>query len=597
MNITINKQHKSIPAGITFDLPKFCVITGKNGSGKSHLLEAIANNQISSVTDNGVSLVSFHLIGFGGLNPQVDERCDPQQITQNSKQWWSQIEGMQNNLKNARSNGEDITNPIEQLLPRWGHNPQLVSISRTVMTKAAKDFECITEDDVYFNLNLNETSNGSLFISQLAAVFKTYHTRYIKNRFRIFQNQQDNTTLSTLTDEEFIKKHGPKPWELVNEILARAGLPYKVISPELIDFDSTYTLRLIDKTNDTDISVNDLSTGEKVLMSLALAIYNTHESGTRPDILILDEPDAPLHPEYSKLLLETLTETIVKRANVRVIVTTHSPSTVAICPNNALYEMNKATKIPEMISISRGLEVLTEGIPHLKVSIEGRRQIFVESKFDVLYYQKLFQVVFQNDTLPYQPIFLEPNSSSSNCTDVITMAMKLSEAGSDLVRGIVDWDGERTNSPPIFVLGQGNRYSIENYILDPLYVGLALVRSGKKSLSDFLTSGMRTYVDVVNMTQGHAQIIANHILNLIGISLDNLIACQLQNGWSLQLPNQFLVMRGHDYESQLLEAIPELNSISKGNGEAALKLGVLQVIEEFPRFLSIDIAKTFKSLL
>ncbi|HGL4257195.1 TPA: AAA family ATPase [Burkholderia dolosa] len=32
-----------------------------------------------------------------------------------------------------------------------------------------------------------------------------------------------------------------------------------------------------------------------------------------PDLLLLDEPDASLHPEFSKLIVETLKETIVKK--------------------------------------------------------------------------------------------------------------------------------------------------------------------------------------------------------------------------------------------------------------------------------------------
>ncbi|MEG0009928.1 MAG: hypothetical protein RR721_05655 [Aeromonas sp.] len=99
MKIIINKEYKSIPAGVCFDLPDFSVITGRNGSGKSHLLEAISNNQTSTIQDSGLTLTKIQLVGFGGLNPQIDEACDPQQIIQTTKSWWGQIEGIQNSLK------------------------------------------------------------------------------------------------------------------------------------------------------------------------------------------------------------------------------------------------------------------------------------------------------------------------------------------------------------------------------------------------------------------------------------------------------------------------------------------------------------------
>lgn len=596
MKIHIYKAHKSIPAGVSFELPNFSVITGKNGSGKSHLLEAMANSQASTVSDQGTSLARILFIGFGGLNPQIDDACDPQYITQNTKNWWGQIEGLQHNLRNARESGEHISGPIESLLPRWGHNPQLIYIVRSVIQKTGKKFEQLSEDDIYYNLNIAEASSGTLFSSQLALIFKTYHVRFTKNRFKRFINLEDNTSIPALSDEEFLKTYGPKPWVLVNQILLKAGLTYEVVSPEAIDTESTYRLRLVDRNTGTDISANDLSTGEKVLMSLAVAIYNTQESVSKPDVLILDEPDAPLHPQYSRLLIETLRDVVVNEAGVQVVITTHSPSTVAMCPDNSLFEINKDTKTPTMVSISRGLEVLTDGIPHLKISTDARRQIFVESKLDVIYFQRLHRIISRFSTLNYTPIFLEPHSGTSNCADVESIVNRLHESGSDLVRGIIDWDRKNIDRPPIYVLGGGNRYSIENYILDPLFLGLALVRLGRRSLSDFSVHHLHTYIDAAKLTNSDAQIISDHIATATGVFDTSTADSELHNGWVLKLPTKFLMMRGHDWEESVLASFPELNAISNKNGDAGLKLGIMQVIEEFPQFLSIDISKTLTAL-
>ncbi|WP_429025984.1 ATP-binding protein [Aeromonas veronii] len=596
MKIQINKAHKSIPAGVSFELPTFSVITGKNGSGKSHLLEAMANSQISTVSDGKNNLAKVLLIGFGGLNPQIDEACDPQQITQNTKNWWGQIEQYQRNLINVRNNGEQISGPIEHVLSRWGHNPQLFSIINSVTQKTGKTFEQLSEDDIYFNLNMSQANSGTLFASQLALIFKTYHVRYTKNKFKKFLNQENNTNIPTLSDEEFSRVYGPKPWVLVNEILAKAGLTYEVVNPEAIDTESTYRLRLVDRDTGTEISANDLSTGEKVLMSLALAIYNTQESSGKPDVLILDEPDAPLHPQYSRLLIETLRDIVVSKAGVQVVITTHSPSTVAMCPDNSLFEISRDTKKPEMISISRGLEVLTDGIPHLKISTDDRRQIFVESKLDVIYFQRLHQIISRFSTIGYTPIFLEPHSGTSNCTDVQSIANRLHESGSDLVRGIIDWDGKNIDKHPIYVLGGGNRYAIENYVLDPLFLGLALVRLGKRRLSDFSIPHLHTYIDAAKVTNEEAQRISDYITQIAGISNASTADCELHNGWVLKLPTEFLMMRGHDWETSVLSCIPELNAICSRNGDAGLKLGIMQVIEEYPQFLSTDISRTLLAL-
>jgi len=596
MKINILKTYKSIPAGLSFNLPDFCIITGKNGSGKSHILEAMSNPETSNIYDGNIAIKKIQLIGFGGLNPQMDETCDPQQIVQNCKNWWGQILTQQNNVKQARERGETIEGPIRSYLMRWGNNPALFDVIDNLSAKVSKSFDNLTEEDVYFNLDSAQTNQGTLFASQLALVFKTYHIRYTKNEFKRFLNGKNGTQIPTISDEQFIVKYGPKPWDLVNEILEKAGLTYRVVTPEATDTDTTYNLRLFDPVNSSDISVNDLSTGEKVLMSLALAIYNTQESIGKPDLLILDEPDAPLHPHYSKLLIDTLLEVVVKKAGVRVIVTTHSPSTAALSPDNSLYEMNRETKIPEMISLNRGIEILTNGIPHLRVSIESRRQIFVESKYDVLYFQRLYQIIQRTSEIAYQPIFLEPHSGSSNCTDVESIVTRLYESGNDLVRGIIDWDGNKQNKHPIYVLGSSKRYAIENYLLDPLYVALALIRAGKKTFGEFSVNHLYSYIDASKMSNLDAQTITNFVLNATHLSLDNLVQCKIQNGWILDLPAAFLNMRGHNWEATLLKYLPELNAVATRTGDSGLKLGLLQTIEEFPQFLSSDVLDTFLAI-
>ena len=74
MKVSIKKYHKSIHVIQDFELPDFVVLTGKNGSGKSHLMEAMTQP-------------------FNGLNPHVDELCEYLGLTNNRKQVW-------NNLKN-----------------------------------------------------------------------------------------------------------------------------------------------------------------------------------------------------------------------------------------------------------------------------------------------------------------------------------------------------------------------------------------------------------------------------------------------------------------------------------------------------------------
>ncbi|MGE6918325.1 ATP-binding protein [Achromobacter kerstersii] len=600
MKISINSDHKSIPKGLAFELPEFSILTGKNGSGKSHLLEAIANPSISSIFIDERNTTKTTLIGYNGLNPQLDEQCDSNQIVENIANWWDQINALVFNYKNALTTGEVFDDPVAQTIQRvMGINPSLQAVTSKIIERSGKSLDELTQSDVAENFRFTDVPQGSLFFTQCALIFKSYHTRKIKNDFNRFRIESLKISgLVALNDEEFIDKYGPAPWDLVNDVLFRANLTYRVNSPENADFELPYILRLVDDETGTNISVNDLSSGEKVLMSLALAIYNTQENGARPDILLLDEPDAPLHPEFSKLLIETLIESLVRKSGVKVVMTTHSPSTVAIAPDSCVFEINRTSKLPQLVSNSHAVQTLTKGIDFLRVSFEQRRQVFVESKYDVQYFSQLYNILHRRRNFTFEPVFLEPHTGASNCNDVINIVDRLRSSGSDVAFGIIDFDSTNKSSDYIFVLGDGARYAIENYLLDPLYLCLALIRHGKRNFVDFgISENKNTYVDSGNLSQSECQQLVNFILIKLSISLCNLASVKLENGFELQYPEAYLWHHGHSYETKLLQEIPELHALARGQGDSALKLAVLQVIGEYPQFLPIEVAETLAGVL
>lgn len=198
----------------------------------------------------------------------------------------------------------------------------------------------LSEDDVAENISMMHLSGNNLFNTQFALIFKSYHVHYYDNKLnRIYEEDGIEDATPYMSDEEFINKYGPPPWDFVNSILERLCLPYKVNHPIGTKRDSTFVFKLIHNRSGIEIDTNDLSTGEKTLMSLALAIYNSTGIDGRSEMLILDEPDAPLHPSMSKLMIEIIEEEIVKKHNTPVLLSTHSPTTIACSPANALYKI------------------------------------------------------------------------------------------------------------------------------------------------------------------------------------------------------------------------------------------------------------------
>lgn len=56
MQIKIRNVYKSIPASLEFELPFFTVLTGENGSGKTHLFEALNDNANGQILIDGNNL-------------------------------------------------------------------------------------------------------------------------------------------------------------------------------------------------------------------------------------------------------------------------------------------------------------------------------------------------------------------------------------------------------------------------------------------------------------------------------------------------------------------------------------------------------------
>ena len=69
-----------------------------------------------------------------------------------------------------------------------------------------------------------------------------------------------------------------------------------------------------------------MSSGEKVLISLVFYLYSSQEKNVFPKLLLLDEPNAHLHPTMTQQFLNVVKNVLVDKFNVRVIMTTHSPS-------------------------------------------------------------------------------------------------------------------------------------------------------------------------------------------------------------------------------------------------------------------------------
>lgn len=590
MNIKITQKHKSINPPCEFDLPEFSVLTGKNGSGKTHLLEAISDNKKSQVLINGGIVTNIRYIGFNGLNPNIAETCDPQSIVQYIKNSCNTYNGHLTTIK-AENN---IT--LVRLFQYIGRDENLKRYITKTVEGTNKPFDKLTEDDFADYFDISFIGQNDFFTAQFALIFKNYHKRQEENNINEYYLSKGLTpSKPVLTMKEFEDKFGIPPWDFVNKILLETNIPYEVNSPIGTRLDSNFNFKLKDRTAGFEISSMDLSTGEKVLMSLALAIYNTGGDLGKPDLLLLDEPDAGLHPSMSKMMVDVLNKNMVIGNKIPTVISTHSPTTIIASEGVSIYQMIRGNNVPTKIPTQQAVEILSSDIPFLRISNDRRRQVFVESKYDVNYYELLTNIYSRIEILPAEPIYLPARTSNgSNCADVIDIVNNLSKNGNEQVYGIIDWDSTNSSKDKIIVLGESDRYSIENYLLDPLLMGLLFIRERKLNFSDFGLSAYTNYSDVSKLTQVDSQQIVNKILNDLGLNSTNLSPSKLQNGWTLDISKEFNIHQGHNLESLYKTKFPFLNTYQK---EDSLKKDIIEkVINDYPNLTPIQVFETIKKI-
>lgn len=591
MQIRIYKIHKSIIPPSEFELPNFSVLTGKNGSGKTHLLEAIADPTKSKVYLNEKLVTNIRYIGFNALNPNIQETFDPLSISHYIKNAWNYY----NNARQSYLVNQATNYDINTFLGYISDENTKIFV-KIIIKETKKTLLQLNEDDFNNNFDISLIQQNDFFTSQFSLIFKNYQKIQEENRINEYYEHKRYPTLKpSISEKDFEIKYGIPPWDFVNNILAEMNIPYKVNSPIGTHINSSFNFKLIDREKGFEISSNDLSTGEKTLMSLALGIYNSGSNLVKPEVLLLDEPDAGLHPSMSKKMIEVLNKNIVVDSKIPTIISTHSPTTIIASEGISIYQMVRGHSTPIKISTQQAIEILSSDIPFLKISNDKRRQVFVESKYDVIFYELLTNILVRLEPLSSEPIFLPARTSNgSNCSDVISIVSNLYKNGNEQVYGIVDWDTTNKTEERVIVLGENDRYSIENYLLDPFLLGLFFIRERKLTFPEFGLTNYSSYSDAGRLTNIEAQKIADYILQNLGFDSTDIEKSHLYNGWTLNISNKFKKHQGHNIENIYKSTFPFLKAYQR---EEALKKEIIEkVINDYPQYAPKQLFETIQRI-
>ncbi|TVZ49874.1 AAA family ATPase [Olleya sp. Hel_I_94] len=599
---TLSKEFKSLKP-IEINLPDFIVLTGLNGVGKTQFLQTI-NGKTASVTENGRNLNNKRFFNTQSLKPNNLSQTDPIQFSQEQEM---HIEDMYMQFQDYSRQSKLPNFKYEIFLQeRYGNTYNIFSKTLEYL-KDKKEIENITRND-FINLPSNINSSSDLFHQNFTIIFQKWLDAFHQNEYNQFLESKGDKVI-VLSSEEFTKIHGPKPWKIINSIFRESGLNYKFNVDENYRKYSHFSIQLYNTVSNVVINnFEDLSSGEKVIMSLAFALYNSRYKGNLPDIILLDEPDASLHPLMSKMLLNVIEKVFVKKLKIKVILTTHSPSTIALTNPENIFSINPKTRNITKVSKDFALSILTKDIPSFSIIYENRRQVFVESENDVEYYEKIYNLLKPNLNREISLSFISSGDTRtdtngikvSNCAQVINISKTIRNAGNNFVYGIIDWDlNNEDYKDYIIVNGKSERYNIENLIFDPLLVVLLLIRN---RIGDFEKINIDyKYSKISTLKEIDFQLIIDSYIKSISDSFicekknENLKISYI-NGMELSVPKWYLHYQGHKLEDILINKFPKLNEIKRKN-EKRLKLEIIdKILYEFVEFIPSSFLETFKKI-
>jgi len=648
LTLTFINSFRSIKDFKTVNLPNLTVISGPNGSGKTQLLQAIKNGEIVP-TDNTGKVVSAKIfdsspvlsasfVTFQNLREIQDIAADTlgfideletslsksletsilfnQQLANLDRKTLLQvmIQGVTKNVA-LQFSGRQVGHYRELIHSKPDHNSQRrnrwENFKKFVPVNTLKS---LVEFD---GLKLKEAIYG--FVQ-----YQTFMNIDVSQIFyHYFQESQNNayrkaTGLIHLNDVDFVKKFGIAPWTEVNDLLKKYSFSHRFSAPNANDdprATNGYKAVILNDKNEV-IEVSDLSSGEKVIIALLLSAYAAQQKVNKifdveiPELILFDELDAHLHPSMTRMMFDVVQNSLIEKLSATILMSTHSPSTITIAPDQSIYQLIPGP-VHELKKVDKATAArdLSDGFIQI---LDGSQVVIVEGKDDPLFYRAIERAVRTNGELIGAPtLHFIPASKSSDpstgggATAAEDWANKLNDAKLPNIHALLDNDGKRSPNGAIKMLG--NRYAIENYVLDPLSLAVTLITDGKLFLIDNnLPIKFPQVSSLKTASQADLQELVDKIcvfLEQYDGSLQTVKKLQVQYGSSanLQLPEWFMTTRGKDLAKIVREAFMNKDRkyiiTRKDFGDYDLDLGyLLKLWSQHPDLFPIDLKQTLASL-
>lgn len=374
----------------------------------------------------------------------------------------------------------------------------------------------------------------------------------------------------TINDADLKELVGEAPWTLINELFEKYNFQYRINQP--LSIASNLVIKFRSVQEGFEILYEELSSGEQMIVNLVLWSFNSDLAEHRK-LILLDEPDAHLHPEMGLMFKEIVTDILVHKLGIQVILTTHSPTTLCWFDESSIFLFEKKIGVIKS-SKEEALQRLTSGMVMIH---EAFKIVLVEDEMDQSFYQRAFDLLILNRGIERHKKLLFRSvtkgmvssggrsnvvSSCNNWQDTTKIAPEIT----DMVAGLVDHDGKDGSDLGDLVFSLP-RYCLENFFADPLLIFALMVDNGDQTVSEFAASldyrKGDQYLLKTNRVS-NPQKIVDFMCGLLGtkIKSEELISVTYANNISVKIPDAFFKMSGKDYLLKMWrEVLPEKASL------------------------------------
>lgn len=410
MKLIYNSDYISIKKFDTVEIPDFTILTGVNGSGKTHLLKAIQNGQVIIKSIDKEETVYYNYNDFtistninntiiwntspllnkiSAFRQKADYRLLPhlkltetviyttlqkfyfnfKEIFENESHYDFLQEKLEKNEPFDRSvldylaMNEQISQGLYNFMLfsfQYIHEAHgdaddiRVDILKTKFEEIQKRIDIVLsqEDEIFYKYIKNRSpfsiESPNFFLTDIINEEKEYQFNKILNSLNKTHAEEWGSNISYLKREEFLEVYGKSPVELINQVLNEYDCNGYYLSPTELNSqfgiakeNMNINISLKHGSHGYQTDFDNLSSGEKTLMALSLLIHKASKNKIMPRVLLLDEIDSSLHPSMIQRLIFVIQQLFVKKYGFKVILATHSPSTVALAPEDSIFVMEK----------------------------------------------------------------------------------------------------------------------------------------------------------------------------------------------------------------------------------------------------------------